>query len=52
MLRVTRQEAIEDHLGAGLIHHGDSVIIRMKSGKQLLSKKGGTARISSLCYRR
>ncbi len=33
LLRVTRQEAKEDHLGAGLIRHGDSVIILNEAGK-------------------
>ena len=33
LLRVTRQEASEDHLGAGLIRHGDSVIILNEAGK-------------------
>ena len=33
MLRAARQEAKEDHLGAGLIRHGDSVIILNEAGK-------------------
>jgi hypothetical protein len=33
LLRVARQEAVEDHLRAGLIRHGDSVIIMNEAGK-------------------
>ena len=33
LLRAARQEAKEDHLGAGLIRHGDSVIILNEAGK-------------------
>ena len=33
LLRAARQEAEEDHLGAGLIRHGDSVIIMNEAGK-------------------
>ena len=33
MLEATWQEAKEDHLGAGLIRHGDSVIILNEAGK-------------------
>ncbi len=33
LLRAARQEAVEDHLGAGLIRHGDSVIIINEAGK-------------------
>jgi len=50
LLRVTRQEASEDHLGAGLIRHGDSVIIRMKPEKEIPFQKGWNREISSLCY--
>ena len=33
LLRAAWQEAKEDHLGAGLIRHGDSVIIMNEAGK-------------------
>lgn len=40
MLEATWQEAKEDHLGAGLIRHGDSVIILNEAGKaQSFSKR-------------
>lgn len=39
-LRAVRQEAMEDHLGAGLIRHGDSVIIIGKPEKQIAFQKG------------
>ncbi len=51
LLRVARQEASEDHLGAGLIRHGDSVIIRMKPEKQHAFQEGWNRETSSLCYR-
>ncbi len=40
MLRAVCQEAMEDHLGAGLIRHGDSVIIRGKPEKQIAFQEG------------
>ena len=40
LLRAARQEAKEDHLGAGLIRHGDSVTIRMKPEKQIAFQEG------------
>ncbi len=43
MLRAACKEAMEDHLGAGLIRHGDTVIIKGSRKSVMLFKKGGTA---------
>lgn len=39
----------EDHLGAGLMSHVDLRYSQRSRKSSLLFKKGGTARISSLC---
>ena len=49
VLEAARQETVEDHLGAALIEHGDSVIVKGEVLSQVMGqdKQGGTACITS-----